>query len=107
MTKNSLGDALSKAAARTPHFGRTKSVPHLNQPGPIDHRGTTTSGNVVVPKPQRSPGRVGEKVISGFFDPEVSKQLARLAIAHDRSNEDLLREALNDLFTKYLLPPIA
>jgi hypothetical protein len=42
-------------------------------------------------------------VISGFFDPQVSKQLARLAIDPRRSNDDLLKEALNDLFTKYQL----
>lgn len=58
-------------------------------------------------KTQRTKSRIGKRVISGFFDPQVSKQLARLAIDQDRTNEDLLREALNDLFTKYHLPPIA
>ena len=57
-------------------------------------------------KAQRPPSRVGKKVISGYFDPEASRQLARLALDQGRSNEDLLREALNDLFAKYRLPPI-
>lgn len=107
MTKNSLGAALSKAAARSPHLGRTESGPGLPEPGFSDHQPRAQNVNVPGPKPQRSPGRAGKKVISGFFDPKASKQLARLAIDQDRSNEDLLREALNDLFSKYQLPPIA
>jgi hypothetical protein len=59
------------------------------------------------PKTARPKGREGKKVISGFFDKEVSKQFSRLAIDRDCSNEALLGEALNDLFNKYHLPPIA
>jgi hypothetical protein len=101
MVKNSLADALNKVANRTPHLGRTQPE------APISSTSTAVieEGNSA-PKTQRTKARIGKKVISGFFDPEVSKQLARLAIDKDRSNEDLLREALNDLFTKYHLPPI-
>ncbi len=68
-----------------------------------------TPASPVVARSQalRPPSRVGKKVVSGYFDPDVSKQLARLGIDQDRTNEHLLREALNDLFTKYQLPPIA
>lgn len=103
MTKSSLSAAMAKAASRTPHFGRTETSPEIDRPTPsINQERPAISPS----KPQRPPSRVGKKVISGYFEPQASKQLARLAIDQDRSNEDLLREALNDLFTKYRLPPI-
>jgi len=106
MKKNSLSTAMSKAAARTPQFGRSTNGMRLNEGRPDGPVGVERP-SLPMQKSQRPAGRVGKKVISGFFDPKVSKQLARLAIDHDRSQEDLLREALNDLFTKYQLPPIA
>lgn len=51
--------------------------------------------------------RVGKKAVTGFFEPEVSKVLKILAIEHESSNQDLIREALNDLFIKYGKKPIA
>ena len=55
----------------------------------------------------RPASRVGKKTVAGHFDPAVSKQLRQIAIDRDRSAQDVLREALNDLFTKYGKPPIA
>src|SRR5215472_1771715 len=104
MTKNSLGAAMAKAASLTPQFGRTEPTPAIDRPVPS----MSQEPPAISPsKTQRPPSRVGKKAISGYFDPGVSRQLARLAIDQGRSNEDLLREALNDLFTKYQLPPIA
>jgi hypothetical protein len=37
----------------------------------------------------------------------VSRQLKQLGLDHDTSTQALLREAINDLFTKYGKPPIA
>ncbi len=53
------------------------------------------------------PGRVGKKPISGFFDPAVSRQLKQLALDQNSTVQDLLGEALNDLFEKHHLKPIA
>jgi hypothetical protein len=47
-----------------------------------------------------SPGRRGKKLIAGHFDPAVSRQLRELAIAEESSIQELLREAINDLFGK-------
>jgi hypothetical protein len=55
----------------------------------------------------RTPSRVGKKTIAAHFDPAVSRQLKEIGIPRDRSTQDLLREAINDLFTKYGKPPIA
>jgi Antitoxin-like ribbon-helix-helix len=52
--------------------------------------------------------RQGKKVIAGFFDPAVSRQLKEIGLSkNDASIQDLLREALNDLFVKYGKKPIA
>lgn len=53
------------------------------------------------------PSRQGTKTIAGHFDPAVSRQLRQLAIDREATVQDLLREAINDLFTKYGLPPSA
>jgi hypothetical protein len=54
-----------------------------------------------------APSRAGKKPITGFFDPEVSKQIKKVALDQDKTMQELLQEALNDLFRKYDLPPIA
>jgi mRNA-degrading endonuclease RelE of RelBE toxin-antitoxin system len=45
--------------------------------------------------------------VTGFFSPEVSRQIKKFALDQDKTMQDLLQEALNDLFRKYDLPPIA
>jgi len=54
-----------------------------------------------------SPSRIGKKTVAAHFDPAVSRQLKQLGLDRDTSTQALLREALNDLFTKYGKPPIA
>jgi hypothetical protein len=54
-----------------------------------------------------APSRVGKKPITGFFEPEVSRQIKKVALDQDKTMQDLLQEALNDLFRKHDLPPIA
>lgn len=53
------------------------------------------------------PSRVGKKPVTGFFDPAVSRQLKQMALDQDTTLQDLLREALNDLFEKHHQKPIA
>lgn len=68
---------------------------------------TTTATATAGMRWARPASRVGKKTVAGHFDPAVSKQLRQIGIDRDRSAQDLLREALNDLFTKYNKPPIA
>jgi hypothetical protein len=49
----------------------------------------------------------GKRAIAGFFDPAVSRQLKMLALEQDATVQQLLREALNDLFDKHKRPRIA
>jgi hypothetical protein len=55
----------------------------------------------------KPPARQGRKVVSGHFAPEVSKQLKLLALERDTSLQDLLAEAIDDLFAKYQKGPVA
>jgi hypothetical protein len=48
----------------------------------------------------RTPGRRGQKNIAGYFDPAASKQLHQIALDEDTTVQELLREAINDLFEK-------
>ncbi len=60
-----------------------------------------------VPAQQVKPIRVGKKGIVGYFDPAVSRQLRQMALDQDCTQQELLREALNDLFEKHHAKPIA
>ena len=55
----------------------------------------------VTPIGARTPSRIGKKTVAAHFDPAVSKQLKQIGLEADRSTQDLLREAINDLFAKY------
>ncbi len=57
--------------------------------------------------PSQPPSRQGKKTIAGHFDPAVSRQLREIALAEDSSVQELLREALTDLFINRGRPPIA
>ena len=54
-----------------------------------------------------APSRLGKRAIGGHFEPTVGRQLKLLAADQDRSVQDLLAEALNDLFRKYNKSAIA
>ncbi len=53
------------------------------------------------------PSRQGKKALTGYFDPEVLRQLKVMAAADDTTIQALMSEALNDLFKKYGKPHIA
>ena len=52
------------------------------------------------------PGREGKSNVTGYFPPEVKKQLRLLAAEQDTTIQNLLAEALNDLFAKHGKPEI-
>jgi hypothetical protein len=81
----------------------------------LSHALLAATGRVATPSPPVSSGedtprlrsvstsasREGKKAIAGFFDPAVSRQLKQIGLEKDMSVQDLLREALNDLFEKH------
>ena len=56
--------------------------------------------------PHFRPGRDGKSNVTGYFPSEVKKQLRILAAERSTTIQDLLAEALNDLFAKNGKPEI-
>lgn len=54
-----------------------------------------------------APSRQNMKRIQGYFSPRVKRQLRVLAAQEDKTEEQLVGEALNLLFQKHQLPAIA
>ena len=52
-------------------------------------------------------GREGKSNVTGYFLPEVKKQLRLLAAEQETTIQNLLAEALNDLFAKNGKPELA
>ena len=88
--KPSLSAALHEAS------GRRAASPAIEQ--------EPASPAIVAATPS---GRLGTKTISGHFDPAVSRQLKQIGLDQDSSVQELLAEALNDLFIKHGKNPIA
>ena len=100
MKRNPMAQALSQAA------GHAFSRPPVSEM-PVPEASKDQGGQGPRLLQTVAPSRAGKKPITGFFDPEVSKQIKKVALDKDRTMQELLQEALNDLFRKYDLPPIA
>jgi hypothetical protein len=57
--------------------------------------------------PHYRPGRAGKVNVTGYFDPAVKRELKRIALDEDTTIQELLAEALDDLFAKRGKPEIA
>ena len=53
---------------------------------------------------RRPPSRRGLKALTVWVDPAVHQQVRLMALEQDRPAEDVLREAVADLFQKYGRP---
>ena len=60
-----------------------------------------------VTRPFRASTREGKKMIATPIDPAAHRQLKMLAAELGRKSEDMIREAIRDLFVKHGKPPIA
>jgi hypothetical protein len=60
-----------------------------------------------VPTAQARPDRAGKTLIGGWFPRTYSSSLRLIQAAHpERTTQELVREALNDLFAKHNVPII-
>ncbi len=98
--RNSMAQALSQAAGHAFSRPQVSNAPPVEAPREQVGHGPRFLRAV-------APSRAGKKPITGFFDPEVSRQIKKVALDKDKTMQELLKEALNDLFRKYDLPPIA
>jgi len=83
---------------------RTSLLAAVNQT--TNEPAETTTENTP-PEKNGTDSRKDKKIISGHFDLAVSKQLKQIAAEEDKTIQELLGEALNDLFIKKNRLPIA
>jgi hypothetical protein len=91
--KRDLQEAMTQAASRTNDGIKNKS-----------EEATKVEKTVESTQP---PSRKGKKMIGGHFDPLVARQIKVIAAENDSTIQELLTEAINDLFEKYGKKPIA
>ena len=81
-----------------------RSVEKPAPPTPLADSRTGASATAPRSKPR---GRKGTRIVSGHFAIPVHRQLRLIAVQEDRTLQDLLAEAINDLFAKRGIPPVA
>jgi hypothetical protein len=107
MKKGNLSAALSQFDKRS---GRGGEEGAMHKPAPSREPIKPTHRDAEREEATRSqlpPSRRGKKALTGYFEPEVMKQLKVMAAAEETTIQALLTEALNDLFKKYGKPHIA
>jgi len=68
---------------------------------------TRTRPGVRGDQEDRRPVRRGKRALTFWVNPEPHKQFKMLSVREERPGQDLLEEALDDLFTKYGMHRIA
>jgi hypothetical protein len=79
-------------------------------PVPADPKQTSLPVNTETrkrAKDQTKTGRDGRQFIAAHVTPEAAKQFKLLVVQQDKTTQDLLIEAINDVFAKYGLSRIA
>jgi hypothetical protein len=77
---------------------------------PAETKQTSLSANVATrkrAKEKTKTGREGRQFIAGHVMPDAAKQFKLLAVQQDKDVQELLIEAINDVFAKYGLSRIA
>ena len=96
--------AKRSADLRQAMLNRTRPAPPISSIGAseaLEPTATKSRG------PHFRPGRAGKSNVTGYFPPEVKRQLRLLAAEQDTTIQNLLATALNDLFAKHGKPEIA
>ncbi len=97
MTKRPNLADITAAAGSTRRMSQHASAP---PPGPVEHEGQGRGG---APRPKT---RRGTKQVAAHFPEDAAWQLRELAVEQRATVQDLLGEALNDLFQKYGKPEL-
>ena len=103
MSKTTSLAAALQTFDRTSASAAIPPIPKPTRTKPRHNRKVEATASTSV----QAPSRVGKKAIIGYFDPSVSKQLKQIGLDKDLSVQELLSEAINDLFHKYRKPNIA
>lgn len=92
--KKQLKDALGGFGQET----EVKPLP-IKSEQPVEDKGK--------PKSKVPPSREGKRHISGYFDPEVLRQVKIICAEEDKTVQEVLADSLNAHFVNLGKPPIA
>lgn len=99
-TRTSLGAALN-IAANGPRSAKLRQAPAAAPRGGVEQPAMGAQSSTRA-------DRIGRVNVTGYFDPSVKASFRLIQAQHpDRSLQDLLAEALDDLFAKYNVPQSA
>lgn len=73
----------------------------------IEDASKQVTSRVVQVQEAHPPSRAGKRQVAAYFPVPVQRQLKLLTVENDTTVQNLLAEALNDLFAKYGKPEIA
>jgi hypothetical protein len=96
-TKTGMTPAMNKRAPLTFKIGNTAQVPAESKETSLPVNTKTRKRA----KDEAKPGRDGRQFIAAHVPPEAAKQFKLLGVQQDKKTQDLLIEAINDLFAKY------
>jgi len=91
-----------KVSQRASKLQQAAKAQKVSKPAPVPDTEQLASSSSV-----RPPSRQGKKALGAFVTQETSKQLKQIALDENTSVQNLVVEALNDLFIKYGKRPIA
>ncbi len=94
-------------AKRISIAGAIKLAAHGGQPPPATDAPQPDNRAPAAVRPYRAATREGKKMVAAPVDPAAHRQLKMLSAETGQKAEELIREALRDLFSKYGRPPIA
>ena len=101
-TKNKFAAAMKGSAAEKAQTPQSKVPPAAADPAPYSFEGQDEK------RPWKTPRtRKGRKGIMTYVNTDAHKALAMLAIEQEKTQQELMREALNELFRQYGKTPIA
>ncbi|MBR8840464.1 MAG: hypothetical protein DSM106950_42385 [Stigonema ocellatum SAG 48.90 = DSM 106950] len=92
-----------KVSQRASKLQQAANAQKVSKPAPVPDTEQLASSSRSV----RPPSRQGKKALGAFVTQETSKQLKQIALDENTSVQNLVVEALNDLFIKYGKRPIA
>lgn len=101
--KNKFATAMKGSAAKEAQ--NSSAEPNPTAPESLPSRSASPDEQRQVWKTPRT--RKGRKGIMTYVESDAHKALAMLAIEQDKTQQELMREALNGLFRQYGKTPIA
>lgn len=105
--RKTIADSLMSESESDTTTPNSDANSESKEAGPEVNRDPKKAASEKKPKYPKPAFQEGKKAMTLYFKPEVSKQMKLIALEEDRTLHDVMREAINDFFSKKRKPPIA